>query len=143
MTAFRSALVLAAAVAGATLLVAGASAAANYEVHLKNAAFVPSTLQVQPHDNVTFINDDSFAHDVLFDAGFGTGAPGSLAAGANWSVEIGTEGHYAYHCQLHTTMTGLITSGNPPPRASTPGFEMLGALSAVLAVALVARRRRA
>ncbi len=77
-------------------------------------AFNPSTLEVATGDTVTFENHATFAHDVLFQAGFGSGAPASLAAGANWSYTFNATGVFPFRCQLHSSdftsgMSGVIT----------------------------------
>ena len=132
---------LAATIAFTALLAAGSAAAANIEVHAKNAVFTPAAVTAQAGDTVTFYNDDTFDHDVMFDGGFGTGVAG-LKAGQNWSHTFAANGSFPFHCSLHTGMAGTVTVGAAAPAPGrTPGFELAGAIVAVSAVALLARRR--
>jgi len=132
------------------LLVAtvGGAQAATIEVHISNAMFGQTTVVANPGETVTFVNDDAFAHDVLFEAGFGTGAPGSLGPGASWSHVFDTNGTYRFRCQTHSSnfdagMAGKVVVGAAgPPPAKSPGFGLLGALAA-LAVAGARGLRRA
>lgn len=140
-------------VAAAALLVIAlpAAEAATVEVHLVSAQFQPATVNVAVNDTVVFINNDSFAHDVIFEAGFGTGAAGSLAVGANWSHTFNESGTFKFRCQLHsasfdTGMVGQVVAGTPtapPPAPKSPGFELVGVLAALgLVAALRVRPRR-
>lgn len=100
-------------------------------------AFTPSEVEVATGDTVVFANNASFAHDVFFEAGFGSGAPGSLAAGASWSYTFNAPGTFRFRCQLHagnydSGMVGrivvferalrpaLMVAADPPPTLS-PG----------------------
>jgi len=102
------------------------------------------------NDTVVFINDDSFAHDVIFEAGFGTGAAGSLPAAGNWSHTFNESGTFRFRCQLHsanfdTGMVGKVIAGTPsapPPAPKSPGFEVLGVVGALGAVAALGIRVR-
>jgi PGF-CTERM protein len=138
--------------AAAWLALAGAASAANFAVEITgtNIVFTPATLTLQVNDTVTWYNNGSMAHDVTFEDGSGTGA-GALAIGANYSKTFTSAGAFKYRCTLHsgnfdTGMVGAITvqgASPPPPPAKSPGFEFLGALAALGAVAFVAARRRA
>ncbi len=136
--------------AAAAIGAAGGASAATVTVHIQNAEFKPSTVNANVNDTVVFINDDSFDHDVLFEAGFGTGAAGSLHAGANYTHVFAANGSFRFRCQTHSTsfdtgMVGQVVVAQPganPPPAKSPGFELPLALAAVGAVALVARRFR-
>jgi cytochrome b6 len=110
-------------------------------------AFLPNSLEIATGDTVTFLNNASIAHDVLFEAGFGTGAPGSLAAGQSWSFTFNSTGAFRFRCQLHSGnfgagMVGEITVYNatlrpavaiavpPPPRISLgASFPLSGTAS--------------
>lgn len=138
-------------VAAAALLVAATQGAqaATVEVRLSGAQFEPATINVAVNDTVVFINDDSFAHDVAFEAGFGTGAAGSLPAGGNWSHTFNESGTFRFRCQLHsasfdTGMVGRVVAGTPstpPPAPKSPGFELMGVLAALGLVAAMRLRR--
>lgn len=124
---------------------------ATITVHILNAAFSPATVNIHNNDTVVFINDDSFDHDVLFEAGFGSGAAASLHAGANWSHTFTTYGTFKFRCQTHSTnfdtgMVGKVVNPDPnappPPPPKSPGFELPAAIAAIGAVAFIAARRR-
>ncbi len=143
----------AAGIAVATLLLIAlpAAQAAAVTVHISGAQFQTTTVNIVPNDTVVFVNDDSFAHDVTFEAGFGSGASGSLAAGANWSHKFNDTGTFRFRCQVHsanfdTGMVGKVqvgtTAAPPPAPPKSPGFEVAGVLAALGLVAL-ARVRRA
>lgn len=93
------------------------------EVHLQNSAFAPAEVTVNVNDTVTWTNKDAYAHDVTFEAGFGSGAAGGLAPGAAWSWKFASVGEFRYRCVVHSSsyadgMVGKITvvaSGAPPP----------------------------
>jgi len=56
---------------------------------------------VQVDDTVTWTNNGAQGHDVNFEAGFGSGLPGSLAQNATWSYTFTQVGVYKYHCVAH------------------------------------------
>lgn len=137
----------------ALLAAAGSGDAAVVDVHIQNSVFVPSNITIDPGDTLNFINDDSLAHDVTFEAGFGSGAAGSLAASANWSHVFATNGTFKFRCQVHSAnfdsgMVGRVQVGAaaaPPPAPSggfLPGFELLGAIAAVGFAGFAVSRRR-
>jgi MYXO-CTERM domain-containing protein len=139
--------VLLGAAAFALIALPGAQAAA-VTVHISGALFQTTTVSIAASDTVVFVNDDSFAHDVTFEAGFGTGAAGSLAAGGNWSHQFNENGTFKFRCQTHSTnfdtgMVGKVQVGPtaaPPPKS--PGFELFGVVAALGLVALLRVRPR-
>ena len=89
----------------------GASApAAGSAVTIKDFAFGPAALTVTVGTSVTWTNLDSATHTVTFD----TGNVGSdhLGMGATYSRTFTAAGTFAYHCAIHTSMTGTITVTN-------------------------------
>ena len=131
----------------------GSAQAATIYVELKNTMFNPQNVNIVAGDTVIWTNNDTFAHDVTFEGGFGSGAMGSMAAGATYSHTFDTNGTFRYRCQMHTAagvftqgMVGSVQVGTttaPPPPPSTPGFEGLGAALAILAALGVVSARRA
>ncbi len=73
--------------------------------------FLPAFLEVASGDTVTFLNNATIPHDVLFEAGFGTGAPGSLPVGQSWSFTFNSTGTFRFRCQLHSGGFGAGMSG--------------------------------
>jgi plastocyanin len=132
----------------------GASAA-TVQVHLTAGAFsfTPSTVNISAGDTVEFVNDDSMAHDITFEAGFNSGATGAFAPGAHYNHTFAANGTFKYRCTIHssdfaTGMVGVVQVGPvsaapPAQNPKSPGFESLGALAAVAAAALVVWRRKA
>jgi hypothetical protein len=56
---------------------------------------------------VTWTNGDSLVHNIAADnASFNSGA---LAPGRNFNFTFTANGAFPYHCNIHPTMTGLIT----------------------------------
>jgi plastocyanin len=66
-------------------------------ITIKNFQFSPNPIVVKAGTAVTVTNDD--------DTGFDTG---DLEGGANATITIASPGKYAYHCEIHTFMTGTI-----------------------------------
>jgi plastocyanin len=80
------------------------------EITVSGFAFNPSTLDVQPGDTITVVNDDSTDHTFTADDG---SFDEELAPGD--SVEVTLEGNSAdevgFHCEIHPSMTGTLTFG--------------------------------
>jgi plastocyanin len=95
------------AVAGAVaalFLVAGATAAAGSGVTIAGFAFNPGTIKVHVGDTVTWTNNDSTNHTAT-GSGFDTG---TISGGSSASVTFDTAGTFAYHCSIHSSMTGTV-----------------------------------
>jgi plastocyanin len=104
------------AIATAAMLVGAAGSGAGAQstpapaavvvVHIKNFAFVPSSVTIKPGDSVQFVNDDSTPHtataaDKSFDSG-------NMDQNAKWTYAFKTAGSYAYICTYHPYMKGTI-----------------------------------
>ena len=112
---------LAAVVAAVTLLVtsapggAGAAGAAGVSVPargdrivISNFEYEPPTLQIAVGNKVTVTNADGVTHTVTADGkAFDTG---DLGGGADTTITIDAPGRYAYHCDIHNYMTGVIVA---------------------------------
>ncbi|MBV8599942.1 MAG: cupredoxin family copper-binding protein [Candidatus Eremiobacteraeota bacterium] len=75
-------------------------------VHLRDFKFVPATVHVKPGDTVEWINDDADAHTVdsvtkAFDSG-------GLDTHESWAHVFKTAGSFAYFCDLHPYMKGVV-----------------------------------
>jgi beta-lactam-binding protein with PASTA domain len=76
------------------------------QVTLINLAFDPASITVHAGDTVTWVNEDTTAHDVVADdASFDSG---SLAPGASFHFTFPKAGTVAYHCSIHPQMTGTV-----------------------------------
>jgi len=110
--------------------------AATQSVDIKNSAFTPSSITIAPGDSVTWTNSDSITHTVT---GSGWGS-GNIANGATYTHQFNTTGDFAYHCSIHTYMTGVVhvSSGTSPPPTTTPRPFLSGmALIALIVVAII------
>ncbi len=127
--------------------------ASDHYVEMINSQFRPAELHIEPGESVTWINNETFAHDVLFEAGFGSGGPASIEVGGTYTYTFTENGTYVYRCEIHSGnyesgMVGIITVGTvePPPEPSTPGFEAslvaMALFGALLLAGTTARRRR-
>jgi len=76
-------------------------------VTIQNFAFNPPALTVKVGTEVTWTNQDSTAHTVTFDTGGATSD--NLAQSATYKQTFSTAGTFAYHCKIHSTMTGTVT----------------------------------
>jgi plastocyanin len=147
------------AAAGLAVLTAFAfsmgASAATAQVHIAAGtfAFTPSSVNISAGDTVEFVNDDTMAHDITFEAGFGSGATGSLTPGSHYNHTFATDGTFKFRCTVHSSdfasgMHGVVqvgpaTTAPPAQTPKSPGFETLGALGAIGAAALVVWPRRA
>jgi plastocyanin len=85
---------------------ASASAGTANAVVIKDFAFAPATLRVSAGAAVAVTNDDGAAHTLTADDGkFDTGR---LDGGKQATITIDEPGTYAYHCDIHNYMTGVI-----------------------------------
>lgn len=76
-------------------------------VTIKNFAFVPASLSVRAGARVRFVNEDEEPHTVTAsDKSFDSEG---LDVHQSWQHMFATPGSYAYFCELHPAMKGLIT----------------------------------
>jgi plastocyanin len=84
----------------------GSAAKTGNEVVIKNFAFSPTPLHVKAGAVLTVANDDGTTHTLTADNGaFDTG---DLDGGMQMKITIAKPGKYAYHCDIHNYMTGVI-----------------------------------
>ena len=86
-----------------------ARAAATHQVAITNFKFDPADLPIAAGDTVTFTNTDGAPHTVTADSG--SFDSGRLNNGAAASMVFGSPGEYAYHCNFHPNMKGVIRVG--------------------------------
>ena len=75
-------------------------------VHMRNFAFVPSTVRIKPGDAVEWINDDNDAHTV--DSTAKLFQSGGLDTHDHWTRVFADAGSFAYFCDLHPYMKGTV-----------------------------------
>lgn len=78
-------------------------------VAIKDFSFGPVELTVKVGAKVTWTNQGNAAHTVTFDSG-GVDS-GSLQAGATFDHTFDTAGSFAYHCNFHSSMKGVVVVG--------------------------------
>jgi len=86
---------------------AAAPAAGGGTVSIANFAFAPASMTVAVGTTVTWTNTDSAGHTVT--AADGSFKSDKLGTGATFSQTFAKAGTYAYHCSIHSSMTGTIT----------------------------------
>lgn len=75
-------------------------------VIIQNFAFSPHALTVKAGDTVTWKNNDSYTHHIVADDG--SFDLGDVAPGGTSTHTFTTAGNIAYHCAIHTYMTGTV-----------------------------------
>lgn len=110
----RSITTVGAAVAALVLGVGAVSAAAG--VDITGFAFSPAEVTVEVGETVTWTNSDPVAHTVTADGGaFDSGA---LDSGGIFEWTPAVAGTFAYHCDIHPSMTAsvaVVEAPTPPP----------------------------
>jgi len=76
-------------------------------VRIAGFAFAPDSRSVKVGDSVTWTNQDGATHTVTADDG--AFDSGNLAGGKAFSFTFEEAGTYAYHCNIHQSMTGTVT----------------------------------
>lgn len=76
------------------------------EVIIQGSSFSPSTLTVTAGTKVTWHNNDYMAHTVTSDNGLFDS--GNIGVSGTYSFTFAAKGTYAYHCSIHSGMTGVI-----------------------------------
>jgi len=93
--------------ASSTPAASPAPAAAAGKVDIASFKFVPATVTVKAGSKLTFTNSDSAEHTATSDmsGAFDTGA---LKQGDGKPVSLTRPGRYAYHCDFHPFMHGVV-----------------------------------
>jgi plastocyanin len=98
----------------------GVARAANNNVSIQNFSFQPSNVNVSVGDTVTWTQKDAGTqHTVTSDNGaFGSA---NLATGQTFAHTFDQAGTFAYHCNIHPSMTATVTvQGAVTPPATSP-----------------------
>jgi len=75
-------------------------------ITIKNFAFLPARVEVKAGAAITVTNADGVVHTVTADrGGFDTGR---IDASGRATITVDAPGKYAYHCEVHNYMTGVI-----------------------------------
>jgi hypothetical protein len=116
------------AILGACLVVGVLPAlAADQSVAIHDFRYAPTSVAVKPGESVTWKADGYYPHSVHFDGeATGIGTPSSTYTA---SRTFTTEGEFAYHCDVHATMHGVVyvnQSGTVPATMPSPSPTSTG-----------------
>jgi plastocyanin len=75
-------------------------------VNIKNFSFSPNPISVRAGAPITVVNDDNVTH--TFTANGGAFDTGDLGGDHRDRVTVQRPGTYAFHCEIHTFMTGTV-----------------------------------
>jgi plastocyanin len=75
-------------------------------VEIADFAFAPDSSDVKVGDSVKWTNQDGATHTVTADDG--AFDSGNLAGGKSFSFTFDEAGTFAYHCNIHQSMTGTV-----------------------------------
>ncbi|MBV07534.1 MAG: hypothetical protein CMA55_04550 [Euryarchaeota archaeon] len=100
----RTYLTLAILFAGMVML--GSAQADNYEIHIDDFEFTPNDITIVAGDSVTWYNDDSASHTVESDDN--EFSSGNMNTGDDFPYMFDVAGNYSYHCDHHSSMTGVV-----------------------------------
>ena len=78
------------------------------QVRIEDFAFAPANIVVDVGTTVTWTNEDGARHTVTSDDGDELASP-LFGRGETYSHTFDTPGEYAYHCDPHPNMRGLVT----------------------------------
>lgn len=87
------------------------SGATDTRVTLERNCFTPGTLLVDPGDSVTFVNEDPVNH-VVIGSHMRWGSTVPIEPGQEITHTFELSGIYAYTCNYHAGMTGVIVVGD-------------------------------
>lgn len=85
---------------------ASAGATGDATITIESFAFSGAS-SVPAGTTITVTNDDTTAH--TFTADDGSFDTGTIQPGSSAQVTLGTAGTFAYHCDIHASMTGSVT----------------------------------
>jgi plastocyanin len=101
------------------------SVSADVSVNIVNFSFQPTPLTIPVGTKVVWTNQDSTSHTSTSDAG--AWDSGTLSKGMTFSFTFMQAGTFAYHCNIHPDMHGMIvvtatggSAATTPPSASPP-----------------------
>jgi plastocyanin len=90
-------------------------------IRIVDACFTPTILHVAPGDTVTWINDDTFAHNITAN---GWGHFDDLASHDRFAATFDRNGLYPFACTLHPGMSGVIVVGSGTGAANGTAVEV-------------------
>ncbi|MEX0784476.1 MAG: cupredoxin family copper-binding protein [Dehalococcoidia bacterium] len=111
--------------------------AVDQSVNISGLAFAPASVSVNVGDTVTWTNNDAgIPHTVTADGG--AFDSGNMTTGQSFAQTFSAAGTFAYHCNVHPTMTGTVVvaaaSGGATTTPSSGSTPAPGATTAPPAV---------
>ncbi len=88
----------------------GSPAAAGDAITIAGFAFNPASLDVKTGATVTWTNNDTATHSVVWDDGT-TGSARLTPGGPSYTRTFDAPGTFTYHCGIHASMKGTIVVG--------------------------------
>lgn len=76
------------------------------EISITRNTFVPDSVTIKVGETVTWVNNESYAHDVVSDDGLFRSP--KLATGEKFSYTFMKEGTYTYICGIHPFMHATV-----------------------------------
>ena len=87
-------------------------------VGIANRAFSPASISIATGSTVIWRNNDRDPHTVTHNGG--TFDSGSFGTGASYQHTFATAGTFSYFCDIHPSMTGVVSVSNPAPGGTLP-----------------------
>lgn len=113
----RKAAVLLCALAAAVVITVPAAHGANAAVSIVDYNFQPGSVTVNVGESVTWTHKGTATHTVSGN-GFDSG---NLTTGQMYTYTFSQAGSFAYHCNIHPSMTGTVNVvGSAPPPTQPP-----------------------
>jgi plastocyanin len=81
--------------------------AGTVQAAMSGTAFVPTTIQAKVGDVIAWTNNDPIGHTATVDDDPNCTTP-TLANGEVGALTFSAPGTYAFHCKIHSSMTGTI-----------------------------------
>ncbi|HJZ76542.1 MAG TPA: plastocyanin/azurin family copper-binding protein [Vicinamibacterales bacterium] len=75
--------------------------------NLTTTAYAPNPVSVPVGGTVTWMNNDSVAHNSVSNTGVWNSS--TIAPGGTYSYTFPTAGSFSYHCSIHPGMVGTVT----------------------------------
>ena len=99
---------------------AGEATAATGTADVEDYRFAPTEVRIEPGDRVRWTNRGEKVHTVSSDdPGAEDFDSGRLGTGDEYTHTFSKPGRFAYHCEIHDSMSGVIEVGGSPTTTSS------------------------
>lgn len=112
----------------------GATEGTGSTIRIVDACFTPTILQVKPGETVTWVNDDTFVHNITAN---GWGHFDDLQPLARYSATFDQDGLYPFACTLHPGMSGVLVVGAGTGPGNGTTVDIAAPIEAAAPAALV------